>query len=352
MARLPRYCEIINRYKEQVDVYLNATYGNRRSRGIKNTLCRNLMITLMTGKRPAGKLPDRKLASMLTRLEDQLERDDYRLPKAWYENRVYGTGRGTGASRWQVKPAEIKYLEQLWADLRFGLREYVGVINKAQPAWAFDVDEIHEDVIVWLDGKAIEDIVLVALEAYAVPRQGARFTETYGICFGSIKPMEGKRQAHGRHTTRYIHITSVHIQLRAEGYPNKITYDLRSLDTQMAVATHFFPQLDIVGDFHTHPYKDVKELKSLKGWRYSSSDEAGIPTWVSPLRKMGYHPTTSLIVGIAKGGKRISRPGMLRPNVVRFSIEKYHFYVACFRIIGDKYSDRGISLNSVALPGM
>jgi hypothetical protein len=228
----------------------------------------------------------------------------------------------------------------------------MNLIHTTQPPWTFDVDEMHEEVIVWLDDRAIEDIVLVALEAYAVPKRGIKFTETYGICFGSIKPMEEKKQAHGRHTTRYINITSVHIQLRAEMFPNKVTYDLRSLETQMAVATHVFPQLDIVGDFHTHPYKTVKELKKLKGWRYSGSDEDCIGEWVTPLRRMGYHPRTSLIVGIAEGTKRITRPGKLKPNVVRFSINKYHFYVACFRILGNRYSDKHITLNSVALPGM
>jgi hypothetical protein len=120
----------------------------------------------------------------------------------------------------------------------------------------------------------------------------------------------------------------------------------------MAVATHLFPQLDIVGDFHTHPYKNTQELRTLKGWRYSAADEAGIPTWVTPLKQMGYHPRTSLIVGIAKSSRRITKPGRLKPNVVRFSVDKYHFYIACYRIIGDRYSDNFITLNSIALPGM
>jgi hypothetical protein len=352
MARLPRYCEIINRYKDRVDEYLTSTYGKRRYKRIRNNLCKSLMITLMTGKRPPEKLPDRKLTSMLTKLERQLADDNYRLSKAWYENRVYRTGRRSIASRWQVHHREIKHLDQLWLDCRYNVYEYMNLINKTQPAWTYDVDEIHEDVIIWLGDRAIEDIVLVALEAYAVPRRGAKFTETYGICFGSIKPMEEKRRAHGKHTTRYVNISSVHIQLRAMGYPDKVTYDLRSLETQMTVAKHFFPQLDIVGDFHTHPYNTVKELKAFGGWRYSDSDEASIAEWVTPLRKMGYHPRMSLIVGIAEGTKRISKPGMVKPNMVRFSIKKYHFYVACYRILGDKYSDKNITLNSAALPGM
>jgi hypothetical protein len=355
MPRLPRYCEAIRRYTDEAEAYLETKYGKRRYKQVRNRLLRPLINTIMTGRLPSSKRklpPVRRLATMLRKLEQQILKDGYRLPKAWYETRIYGTSRRTAAFRWHVNPLELKYLEQLWSDLQWHREEYRNLIAHLQPEWTFDVDEIHEDIVVWLDDKAIEDIVLVSLEAYAVPRRGLRFTETYGICFGSTKSTEEKRQAHGKHTTRYVYASSVHIQLRAEGYSNKVTYDLRSLETQMAVGTHLFPQLDIVGDFHTHPYKDVDELKALKGWNFSPGDESGIPTWVEPLKKMGYHPRTSIVVGIAKGGKRIIRPGRLKPNVVRFSINKYHFYIACFRIIGNRYSDKRITLSSIALPGM
>jgi hypothetical protein len=289
---------------------------------------------------------------MLRKFEHQMAADDYRLPKAWYENRIYGASRASVSFRWHVSPSEIKYMEQLWSDLRHSREEYRKSLRRNPQEWRADVDELHEDVVIWLDDRAIEDIVLVALEAYAVPRRGVRFTETYGICFGSTKSTEEKRQAHGKHTTHYVYISSVHIQLRAEGFSNKVTYDLRSLETQMAVAKHLFPQLDIVGDFHTHPYKSVEELRAIKGWRYSRGDEACIPTWVSPLTGMGYHPRTSIIVGIAKGGRRISKPGKLKPNVVRFSINKYHFYLAAYRIVGRRYSDKLIAINAISLPGL
>jgi hypothetical protein len=352
VPRLPRYCRIMNAYREQVDAYLEATYGNRRYRRVRDNLLKNLIDTLIIGKRPKGKLPDRKLTAILRDLERRIAEDRYRISKAWYEHRVYGASRRIAAFRWDVNPRELKYLEALWSELRCSWRAYKSLIVQTAAPWAFDVDEIHEDVTILLDDRAIEDIVLVALEAYTVPRKGVQFTETYGICFGSTKSTEEKRHAHGYHTTRYVYVSSVHVQLRAELYRSKVTYDLRSLDAQMAVAKHLFPQLDIVGDFHTHPYKGAKELRTLKGWRYSAEDEAGIAAWVAPLTKMGYHPRTSLIVGITKGSKRISKPGQLKPNVVRFSIDKYHFYVACYRIIGNRYSDKYITLNATALPGM
>jgi hypothetical protein len=352
MPRLPRYSKIIRDYRDRVDACLAASYGKRKHKRPATRLLKPLMATLLVGRVPREKISDDKLRSMLRNLGKQLATDDYRLSKAWYEEAVYGASRRSVAARWRVSAAELKGLDGLRQDVGYTDDYYRRLIDEVRPGWTYDVDESHEDIMIWLDDRAIEDIVLVALEAYAVPRQGVRFTETYGICFGSTKSVDEKRLAHGRHVTRHINISSVHIQLRAECYSSKVTYDLRSLETQMAVATHFFPQLDIVGDFHTHPYANVKELKSIKGWKYSRGDEAGISTWVTPLKKMGYNPRMSLIVAVAKGGRRISKPGRMRPNVVRFSIQKYHFYVACYRILGKRYSDKHVALNSMALPGM
>jgi hypothetical protein len=351
MPRLPRYCEIIGKYRDRVDEYMIASYGKRNYKRRRHALLKAVAETLMAGRRPPDGIPDRKLASILRRAEQQSAKDDHRLAKAWYEIRTYRTSHAAAASRWRVKPAEIKYLQQLWTELRYTQEEYRAFMRRGGSEWTFDVDEKHEEIVVWLDEKAIEDIVLVALEAYAVPRRGVAFTETYGICFGSTKSTEEKRLAHGKHTIRHIEVESVHIQLRAECYSNKVTYDLRSLEAQMEVAKVLFPQLDIVGDFHTHVYRTVKELTEARGWRYSSADEAVIPTWVVPLREKGYHPRASLIVGVATGGKRITKPGRMKNNVIRFSVNKYHFYVACFRIIGDLYSDTNITLQPIAIPG-
>jgi hypothetical protein len=351
MARKPRYCEIIDKYTERTRAYMTASYGKRDYKRRRHAILRALAATLMTGTRPPEEISDRKLAAMLRRTEEQSARDDHRLAKAWYETRTYRTSHTAAASRWRVRPAEIKSMEQLWLDLRYTQDEYRALMAASGTEWTWDVDEMHEEIVVWLDEKAIEDIVLVALEAYTVPRRGVAFTETYGICFGSTKSTEEKRLAHGKHTIRHIDVESVHIQLRAECYSNKVTYDLRSLETQMEVAKVLFPQLDIVGDFHTHVYRTVSELREAKGWRFSSADQDVIPTWVDPLREKGYHPRASLIVGVATGGKRISHPGRLKKNVIRFSVNKYHFYVACFRIIGERYSDTNITLQPSAIPG-
>lgn len=348
MARLPRYTSLVRTYEEALEHIL--AEGNKRQTRLKTDLQRSLLQTLITGNPPLDDNFPRRLQSILRKVGRQVAKDDFSLPKAFYEMKVYGASPKAASDHWGLNWRDIRTLDALWKDSGFTVDEYKKLIGEIEPDWVFDVEERHEEIVIWLDDRAIEDIVLVALEAYTVPRKGLKFTETYGICFGTVKSTEQRRQTAGRFTLRHIDIRSVHTQLRAIGFSNKVTYDLRSLETQMAVASYLFPKLDIVGDFHTHPYETAEELRQVEGWHFSPSDEACIPEWVQPLKQMGYYPRTSLIVGIAEGTKRISRPGRLKPNVVRFSVSKYHFYIACYRIIGNRYSDRHISVNAVAVP--
>jgi|GEM_PF-1834218 len=353
MPRQPRYCKLVEDYERELDSYIKRCHGNRKCSRLRLELRRELAHTLYTG-RPMGKsITGRPLSRILRRIQRQIAADDYRLPRAWYEKCAYGSSKGTIAYRWKVHKREIRCLEDLWSDLEYGISEYRRLIRSEKVKWRHAVDELHEDVTILLDERAIRDTLLLALEAYAVPKgKGAPFTEVYGICFGSTRSNEERRRGHGKHTSRYVSVRGVWTQVRAEGFSNRVTYDLRSLDTQMTVVNYLIPQLDIVADFHTHPYDEVRHLLKYKGWRYSSADESTMPSWVAQLRSNNYHPVASLIMALAKGKRKICTPGKIRPNVVRFSVGKYHVYLAGYRICGDHYSDRNISINADALPGI
>jgi hypothetical protein len=74
--------------------------------------------------------------------------------------------------------------------------------------------------------------------------------------------------------------------------------------------------------------------------------------WVKQLWDKNFHPRASLIMAITEGKRKMKAPGLMKPNLVRFSIGKYRFYLAAHRICGDHYSERDISLNADALPGI
>jgi hypothetical protein len=353
MPRLPRYCGYISKFNREVDAYIKRCHGNRSCRKLRGDMTRALAMTLFTGKAWRSKVPRGALANLLREIESQSIMDEYKLQRAWYERVVYGTSKGTVTARHKVHRLELKCIEDVWADLRFGLTEYRKAIQDGKNPWRFAVDESHEDITIRLDDRAVGDMLLLAMEAYSVPKgKGTRFTEVYGICLGSTRSEDDRRRGHGRHRSHYIHLRGVRTQIRAEGFANRVDYDLRSIDAQMAVMDYLMLGADIVADFHTHPYEKEEDLLREKGWRYSRADEATMPPWVAQLRAKHFHPRASIIMALTRGKRKMRSPGLIRPNVVRFSIGKYHFYLAAYRICGNRYSERGITLNANALPGV
>ena len=353
MPRLPRYCKFIEEFKQGLDSYIDRSHGNRPCRKLRFDISRALAYTLYTGKACRKDVPKGNLYRILGRIGKQMSADGYKLQRAWYEKCVYGASKGTVASRWKVHRREIKCLEELWSELKFGLTEYRRLIRDSKITWRFAVDELHEEVTIRLEDRAIGDMLFLALEGYAVPKgKGTSFTEVYGICLGSTRSSDERRRGHGKHTSHYIHLRGVRTQVRAEGFADRIDYDLRSIEAQIAVMNYLMLGSDIVADFHTHPYENEKDLVRMKGWRFSDADEATMVPWAVQLQSKHFHPRVSLIMAVAKAKRKMRSPGQIKPNVVRFSIGNYHFYLAAYRICGDHYTTRGITLNADALPGI
>jgi hypothetical protein len=353
MPRLPLYLSYVKQFKDELDSYVTRCHGNRPCKKLRFDMSRALAHTLFTGRAQRKNVPKGNLSNLLRRIEKRIALDRYKLPSAWYEKCVYGTSKGAVTSRWKVNQREIKCLEELWSELRYGISEYKRLIREGRTDWRFDVDELHEDMTIRLEDRAVGDMLLLALEGYSVPKgRGTRFTEVYGICLGSTRSSEERQRGHGKHTSHYVHLRGVRTQVRAEGFADRVDYDLRSIETQMAVMNYLMLGADIVADFHTHPFENEKDLVSRRGWRFSSADETTMPPWVAQLKHKQFHPRASLIMALARGKRKIRSPGLIKPNVVRFSIGKYHFYLAAYRICGNRYSDTGITLNADTLPGI
>jgi hypothetical protein len=353
MPRLPRYCKYVERYNDALDSYIRRCHGNRQCRKIRLGIKRALAVTLFTGNADRKAVPRGRLYNLLVEIERRIALDEHKLPRAWYENVIYSTSKGAVTSRHKVHGREIKCLENLWEEINMSRSEYRHIIRNGRTSWRFEVDERHEDMTIRLEDRAIGDMLLLALEGYSVPKgKGTSFTEVYGICLGSTRSSNERRRGHGKHTSHYVHLRGVRTQVRAEGFVDRVDYDLRSVETQMAVMDYLMLGADIVADFHTHPYENEKSLLKDKGWRFSEADETTMPPWVAQLKDRQFHPKASIIMALAKGKRKIRAPRLIKPNVVRFSIGKHHFYLAAYRICGNRYTERGITLNADTLPGI
>ena len=222
------------------------------------------------------------------------------------------------------------------------------IASRQSPDIKNDLAAVRERLHVHLEPRALEDVLLAAAEGYKVsPGKGSRFTEVFGLCFGSV------RRAHRKdHSNVMVNVSRIATQLRARATSNSVFPNAKSLAAQLQVGQAFFPHLDIVGDYHTHPYRSLAELRRNEGWGYSTADAKSVPDFLDDLRRHDRDATHfSLVVAVAEGGK--SGAGTIRkaPNVVQISIRDLFFVIGAYRIQLDATYDDEVQLKlSAAVP--
>jgi len=274
---------------------------------------------------------------------------DGRLASAIYRSAVFGqtTKRALGASG--AKATELQLARDIAKSLGRVLGESSLFVSDETP-WLAELHAAEEKVTVVLDQRAAEDMLLPILEAYAVrPPRGRKGTEVYGICLGSHRKPHNTSQ--GKGMTTYVAVSRCAPQLRAKATSSSVWPSNRSLSIQLGAAADLFPQLDIVGDFHSHPWDHLDDMVASKGWEYSARDEAFNRAWVQPMRSMGYNPMIGFVVAIAR--KQRARSGgyfnKYGNHTHQVTVGSYQCVIAAYRIRGDgTYSDERISLYCTA----
>ena len=275
------------------------------------------------------------------------------LGKALLEHTEFGASREAVCHGWSVHPSEWVYLRELAAWL--GEKVARGRPLRLWPGeWLSEVEEYHEEVSVAVESTALQDMLLGALEAYSVPKgRGARYSEVVGMCFGSVKTQ--KRSVRGEGSLQVVHVLvrRVALQLRAYTTAGSVAREPRSEAVHLEMAAELFPDLELVGDFHSHPYSSLVELRAKYGWAYSPADEEENQSWIETLASQGHpRPRVSLILAIARAGRARSgkAPG---PNVLRATFGRCHCYLAAYRINRNgTYGTNHVSLRCPTITGL
>ncbi len=272
--------------------------------------------------------------------------------KALLEHTEFGASRTAVCARWGIRPSEWAYLVELanW----LGERVQPGRPLRLWPdEWLSEVEELHEHLNVVVEERALEDMLLGALEAYSVPRgRGRPYTEVYGLCFGSVKTERRKTRGTGLVSEIHVLVRRVALQLRAHTSVRSFIPEPRSEAVHLEMAHELFPHLELVGDFHSHPYDTLAALRENRGWSFSPQDEDYNRTWVEELAQAGHRPRAGLILAIARAGRRTvaQSPG---PNILRAVIGQCHCFLAAYRINRDgTYGADDVVLRCSALTGM
>ena len=143
---------------------------------------------------------------------------------------------------------------------------------------AYNLERLH----VHLEARALEDILLAAAEGYKVaPGRGYKYTEVFGLCFGSVRRKATRWHSHDL----FVNVARVATQMRAKATASEVMPNSKSLAAHLEVSNRFFPHLEVVGDYHTHPYKTLSKLLQSKGWEHSDMDEQSLPSFFEEVRE-------------------------------------------------------------------
>ena len=111
-------------------------------------------------------------------------------------------------------------------------------------------------------------MVLAACEAYAFGKDDEREpVETYAHLWGYRRCQQGSETEH-----LYVDRISICVSAQVANDQAEVFADVIAL--QDDIVKHSSPHLSLLGDFHTHPYYSLGELKECRGWNFSETDTA------------------------------------------------------------------------------
>lgn len=123
--------------------------------------------------------------------------------------------------------------------------------------------------VVRLSENSLVSLILNALEAYCIRHKGASSRhsvklETFGNLFGYETLL-----ADGQFIYQ---IQVVNTDTSAKRNQGSVSYNTDAIALKIATVTSFWPHLDYLGEFHSHPYDTHKQAQNAKGYYFSADD--------------------------------------------------------------------------------
>lgn len=127
-----------------------------------------------------------------------------------------------------------------------------------------------------IEDHVVPQLFTSAIEAYEFEHKthtrgkGKTKLETYGLLWGYVLP-ERNGQANR------VVATLATIETSALRHEDWVAPDLESLRMKRDFFQQYWPNLELVGTFHSHPYENLPTVQELKGWRASDGDHEHWP---------------------------------------------------------------------------
>jgi hypothetical protein len=277
----------------------------------------------------------RRLRLPWKRWDSELSQPGVRLASALHWMDRQGASRARAISLSGAADSEVGYFLDLLK--RTGLH-LTDIVKEQDPFIKTEIAAQSEEMHVRLEGRALEDILLAAAEAHLASRT---YAEVFGICFGGVRGMSPTTLSRRLH----VNVTRVVTQMRARANAREVTPNWRSHAAHLDVADRYFPHLEVVGEYHTHPCRSLAVLEKEKGWEYSSGDESSLSYVTQRIAERKSNPRFSLVVGVARGGRAGSKSRRRGPNIIQVAVEDLFFVIGAYRIRLDATYDHKLTLH-------
>ena len=125
-------------------------------------------------------------------------------------------------------------------------------------------------ITIFIEDHVVPQLFTSAIEAYEflhkTPKgKGRDKLETFGLLWGySI-------QAKGNQSAKII-ATMATVETSATRHTHWVAPDYESLRMKKEFFGTYWPNIELVGSFHSHPYENLAEVNSNTGWRASGED--------------------------------------------------------------------------------
>jgi hypothetical protein len=119
-----------------------------------------------------------------------------------------------------------------------------------------------------LEDHVVPQLLTSAIEAYEISHitdkkgSGKNRLETYGLLWGYALP------ARVNTPPRLVGVVAT-VETSAERDINTVVPKYISLEMKKDFIREHWPQLELIGTFHSHPYDSLAEVKRHRGWRAS-----------------------------------------------------------------------------------
>ncbi|MBN1555766.1 MAG: hypothetical protein JXA11_13560 [Phycisphaerae bacterium] len=277
----------------------------------------------------------RGLRTHLGNLQQYL-REECTLPEALCARYFYKLSEPRSRTLYKVRPRTWAYVHRLAKEVDWDPAVNLPLIPYDTLDWHDALEEQFVDLEVVLDSLAVEGMLISALEGYLSPRSKRRKGyEVYGVNLGMMRDVPHQRRRAGTRKTRYVSVMRSQPQLSAEAQYLFVEPNPRSLDAILTATRSLYPQFQAVGHFHSHPYRDMAEMESLEGWRFSESDEDVNRDFAEVMSRLHQRIAVTFIVSVIRTGQSVSRSHYRNyPNTIQMSINGCRVIIAAFRSLG------------------